>query len=61
MRRHGDDSWRILRKQLFVAGAAEDRPYSAWKDERSVSGGPQTLNDSIETFLFSFASSHAKN
>lgn len=61
MHRHGDDSWRILRKQLYVAGTAENHLCSAWKGERSVSGGPQTLNDSIETFLFSFESSHAKN
>ena len=50
-----------VKRQLFVAGAAEDSLYSAWKGERSVSGGPQTLNDSIETFLFSFESSHAEN
>lgn len=49
MYKNEDESWHIVRKQLFAVGAAEDSLYSAWKDHRSIGGGPQTLNESVET------------
>ena len=40
----------------------ENSQSSAWKSDRSNSGGPQCLNESIGTFLdVSFESPHAKS
>lgn len=52
MHKNENESWCILRKQLFAVGTAEDILYSAWKDHRSIGGGPQTLNESVETSFF---------
>ena len=52
MHKNENESWHILRKQLFAVSTAEGSLYSAWKDHRSIGGGPQTLNESVETSFF---------
>ena len=45
MHKNENESWHTLRKQLSAVRAAEGSLYSAWKDHRSIGGGPQTLNE----------------
>lgn len=52
----------ILREQFSVASVVENSQSSAWKSDRSNSGGPQCLYESIGIFLnVSFESPHAKS